>query len=63
MSERLGADKIKRLCLLFLAENFELFASPELVGSGTGQSLSHLLEQLDKETLVDIIRIKAESEF
>ena len=63
MSERLGAAKIKRLCLTFLAENFELFAGPELIGSGSGQSLSHLLEHLDKETLIEIIKIKAEYEF
>lgn len=63
MSERLGAQKIKRVCLLFLAEHFELFAGPELVGSGTGQSLAHLLDQLERETLLEIIKIKAEFDY
>ena len=63
MSERLGASKIKKLCLHFLAQNFELFAGPELVGSGSGNSLSHVLAQLDREILLDIIKVKAEYDY
>ena len=36
MSERLGAQKIKKMCLLYLAQNFEVFSGPELVGNGSG---------------------------
>ena len=63
MSDKVDAKKIKNMCLQFLAENFELFAGPELVGHGTGQSLTHYLEQLDKELLIEIIKIKSEMEY
>ena len=36
MSDKVGATKIKQMCLNFLAENFELFAAPEVAGRGTG---------------------------
>ena len=36
MSDKVNANKIKQMCLSFLAENFELFAAPDLAGHGTG---------------------------
>ena len=36
ISDKVNAMKIKQMCLRFLAENFELFAGPELAGYGTG---------------------------
>lgn len=32
LSDKLGAIKIKKSALLYLANNFELFSSPDIVG-------------------------------
>ena len=55
ISDKVNAVKVKKMCLRFLAENFELFANPDLIGHGKGSSLSNYLSALDKEMLIEII--------
>ena len=63
MSDKLGANKIRKICLRWLAENFEIFSSAELIGQGNGQSLANQLHLLDKDILIEIIQEKAQLEF
>ena len=61
LADKLGAKKIKKSALEFLANNFELFSTPKNVGQES--SLARGLASLPQEVLVEIITVKAEVEY
>jgi len=50
MADKLGAFKIRQVCLDFLAKHYEML----------GQDLGNQLYSLEKSLLVDLIKVKAE---